>query len=439
MREQSVQTMPLINKFDEIFKKQSCDGKPSWIQQLRETGLSRFTTLGFPHPKDEEWKNTNITPLLKHNFSLAANNSLIETKAYNDYCQTEKISLVFVNGLFNDQLSKTAGLPKGVVVKDLKEALKQNSSDIELMVSKYNAQEDSTFIALSNALIDHGAHIKIDKNVICESLIHIVHLTSGSHTPIITSPRTFIRMEKSSQATIMESHVSFNDEITYFANALTDILIEENAVLSYCKAQKESLKAFHIGNTRVWQEKNSTFNGFSLVTGTSITRNNLDIVLNGEGCHTSLNGLYSLSGTQHADNHTMVDHRFENGTSNQLYKGILNGSSHAVFNGKILVRPRAQLTNSYQLNKNLLIGPHCQVNTKPQLEIFADDVKCTHGATIGQLDQDEIFYLQSRGISRTESVRILSKGFVDALVNEIKDATVNKRLHILLEPSYSQF
>ena len=200
-------------------------------------------------------------------------------------------------------------------------------------------------------------------------------------------PRTLITLDQSSEVTVLESHIAFNDQIVYFTNALTDVFIEENATLHYSKAQKESLNAFHIGQTRVCQERNSNYDGFTLTAGSKLTRNNLNIVLNGEGAGAILNALYSIYGEQHVDNHTSVDHRVPNCTSNQLYKGILNNDSRAVFNGKVFVRPIAQQTNSYQLNKNLLLGDKCRVDTKPQLEIFADDVKCTHGATIGQLDE----------------------------------------------------
>ena len=220
------------------------------------------------------------------------------------------------------------------------------------------------------------------------------------------------------------------------SNALTDIFLSENAVLHYCKSQKESLKAFHIGQTRVWQEWDSQFDGFSFMAGSLLTRNNLDIVLNGEGTGATLNALYSAGGHQHVDNHTSVDHRAPNCTSNQLYKGILNEAARAVFNGKVFVRPIAQKTNSYQLNKNLLLGKDCRVDTKPQLEIFADDVKCTHGATIGQLDEDELFYLQTRCIPKKAATQMLAQGFVEDLFSQIKSNSIHQKLNILIEPSF---
>ena len=221
-------------------------------------------------------------------------------------------------------------------------------------------------------------------------------------------------------------------------SALTDISLAKNALLYYSRAQKENLKSYHIGNTRVWQERDSNFQGFSFVAGGALIRNNLDVVLNGEGAQSFLNALYSVYGTQHVDNHTSVDHRVPNCMSNQLYKGILNGASRAVFNGKIFVRPIAQKTNSYQLNKNLLLGKDCRVDTKPQLEIFADDVKCTHGATIGQMNEEELFYLQTRAIGKQDATRMLARGFAEDVLNQIKNEAVHQKLTEYLQPSFEK-
>jgi Fe-S cluster assembly protein SufD len=218
---------------------------------------------------------------------------------------------------------------------------------------------------------------------------------------------------------------------------LTDIYLAPNAVCRYNQVQRESLKATHINATRVWQERDAVFDGFSLTVGGAVTRHNLDIIINGEGGQATLNGLYSVRERQHVDNHTSVDHRFPNGTSNQLYKGILNDQARAVFNGKIFVRPIAQLTNSYQLNKNLILGKDCRVDTKPQLEISADDVKCTHGATVGQLNDEEIFYLRTRAIPRSKAVEMLSHGFVDDILNKIQHPRVREHFQELVKPTLS--
>ena len=265
-------------------------------------------------------------------------------------------------------------------------------------------------------------------------MIHIIHVASGDSKAFI-APRNVIYAEQSSECTILESHIAFEDNSTYLATPLSDFYLEENSTIHYAKAQKESLKAYHVGNTRVWQERNTNFDSISIMVGAAITRNNLDIVIDGEGSNANLHGLYFLHGKQHADNHTSVDHRQPNCTSNQLYKGILEGSSRSVFNGKIFVNEIAQLTNSYQLNKNLLLGKDCRVDTKPQLEIFADDVKCTHGATIGQLEKDEVFYLQSRCISKQDATKILVRGFIEDLLVDVSSETLQDKIHWLVEPA----
>jgi len=412
---------------------------PDWLKNVRSASLSRFADLGVPTVKNEEWKYTNISDILKGRYKIAAEATLKEMDELKAYMSADEIAMVFINGVFSSEHSQLHRLPKGVTICTLQEAYAKHGQELEKLIRKYAPSEASAFISLNNAFSNNGAYVAVAKNTLLKELIHIVHVTSSSNGEMLSLPRTLIRLEPSAQASVIESHVSFNDKISYFSNALTDIFLADNAVLHYCKAQQESEKAYHIGNTRIWQERDSNLNGFSFMSGAAITRNNLDVVLNGEGISTTLNGLYSTYGKMHADNHTSVDHRFPNCTSNQLYKGILNESSRAVFNGKIFVKPIAQKTNSYQLNKNLLLGEGCRVDTKPQLEIFADDVKCTHGATIGQLNEDELFYLRSRSIGKRDAMRMLSKGFVDALIDTVGNQEIERKLHILLEPSFAKF
>jgi len=411
--------------------------QPDWLNQIRSNGLSVVNKTGLPSTKDEEWKYTNLSKLANNTYVIAQKSELENLDQFNSIYEASDINVVFINGIFSTSLSNIDPLPQGVSIKTISDALKENEHDIKKHLTYYDYDQDTTFIALNNALLRDGLYIHIKKGAVTEKLIHIIHVTKNSKE-IFSAPRTLVSCEESSEVTILESHLSLSDDHVYWTNPLTDIFLNENATLHYTKAQKESTSAYHIGNTRVWQERNSNFDGFSFMTGGSIIRNNLDIVLNGEGANTTLNGLYSIFGKQHVDNHTSVDHRQPNCTSNQLYKGILNNASRAVFNGKIFVKPIAQKTNSYQLNKNLLIGKGCQIDTKPQLEIFADDVKCTHGATIGQLNEDEMFYLQTRCIDRKKAVKILSRGFVDDLINMIRNESIQHKLHKLLEPSFAE-
>ena len=431
------ETPRIIKDFDKLTQSIHEKNTPAWLKELSDKSLSQFHKLGLPNIKDEEWKYTNLAQALSRTYSIPQKGQFTPTAKVGRYINNKELNIVFVNGHFSKELSNVKNLPKGVTVVNLKEAITSKEETLKKILTRYDVDKTTAFIALNKAITTEGVYVEIAANTVCKELLHIVHLTDASGKDAITFPRSVIVSGKSSEATILESHISTEDNLIYLTNALTDIFVDENATLHYCKAQKESMKAYHINNTRVWQERDSHFDGFTLIAGSAINRNNLDIVLNGEGCDGTLNGLYSIYGNQHADNHTSVDHKFPNCTSNQLYKGILNGSSRAVFNGKIFVREAAQKTNSYQLNKNLLLGKDCRIDTKPQLEIFADDVKCTHGATVGQLDEDQLFYLQSRCIARKDAIKILARGFVDDLVNVIKNDSVNEKLHQLLEPSFA--
>ncbi len=411
---------------------------PDWIIQLREEGVVRFRKLGIPTTKDEEWKYTNLSALAASRCSPAVKSTLSPAQRKDvlaRYCSKADVNIVFINGAFDKELSNLGKISGSIEIIPLRDALTNNAAAVQEIWAHYDPQQDSAFVALNKAFTQEGTYIHIGDKIIANQLIHIVHVTHSDGEAIATFPHTFICLGKSSEASILETHVGLSDESVYLADPLTDALLEENATLHYSKAQKESLKAYHVGTTRVWQKRDSTFNGFSLVAGASITRNNLDIVINGEGAAAFLNGLYSVYKDQHVDNHTSVDHRVPNATSNQLYKGVLNDAARAVFNGKIFVRAIAQQTNSYQLNKNLLLGKECRVDTKPQLEIFADDVKCTHGATIGQLNEDEIFYLQARGIPRNIATRLLTQGFVDDVLNRLTRDSVRQQVAQLVAPS----
>ncbi|MBI3617214.1 MAG: Fe-S cluster assembly protein SufD [Candidatus Omnitrophica bacterium] len=427
---------------------------PDWLARLREEGLVRFRTLGIPTVKDEEWKYTNLSALAGHRYALSAKSTLSPAQRKDvlaRYCGKADVNIVFVNGALDKELSNFGRIPPprgqrlpdgreslpaaGVEISMLRDALLKDAAALKEIWAHYDPQKDPAFVALNKALTQEGIYIHVKDKIIANQLIHILHVTQADGEAIAMFPHTVIRLGKSSEAGVLETHVGLNDENIYLADPLTDVLLEENATLHYSKAQKESLNAYHVGSTRVWQTRDSTFNGFSLVAGASITRNNLDIVVNGEGAAAFLNGLYSVYKDQHVDNHTSVDHRAPNATSNQLYKGVLNDAARAVFNGKIFVRSIAQQTNSYQLNKNLLLGKECRVDTKPQLEIFADDVKCTHGATIGQFNEDEIFYLQARGVPRKIATRLLTQGFVDDVLNRLTRDFVREQVAQLVAPS----
>lgn len=429
----SEKSTTFLQKIQESQKRVKRD-LPAWVLDWQKQHLTKVEQQGFPTIKDEEWKYLNVKPILERTYSIPTEGTLRETAQLTRYINLQEINIVFINGIFAPHLSNLKNIPSGIKILTLQDAVKAKDINLEHFLKDLPTNHETSFVALAKAFTQSGVYIEITDNTVSQQLIHIINVASAPD--ILTTPYNIIRVGRSAEASVLESFVGFNEGV-YFTNAVTEITIKDNATLKYCKAQSESLSAYHISATRVWQERNSNFIGFSFDVGGQITRNNLDVTILGEGAAAVLNGLYCVNGSQVVDNHTLVDHREPNCTSNQLYKGILNGASRAVFNGKIFVQPIAQKTNSYQLNKNLLLGKDAQVNTKPQLEIGADDVKCTHGATIGQLNEDEIFYLQSRSISRKEAINMLSHGFVDNIVDTIGNGSIAKKLNQLLEPTFA--
>lgn len=435
MTTQTENHSPFLEQLDQLTATLAKENTPGWLQQFRQQGLSEFRQAGIPTTKHEEWKYTNLSDAIRQQYTLSPKaDGRLPSDALKDYCSREDINIVFVNGVFNKDLSQVKN-PQGVEILTLQDAVKSYPAVLQKLWHNYDRQKDSAFVALNTALAGQGVYIDVKEKAVAKQVIHIVHVTYSGAGHILTCPRTIIRLGKSSEASVLETHIAFDDEHVYLSVPLTDIYIEENATLFYTKAQKESLKAYHVGTTRIWQKRDSTFRGFSLIAGGLITRNNLDVVINGSGVTAYLDGLYSVYKNQHVDNHSSVDHREPNSVSNQLYKGVLNDASRAVFNGKIFVRPIAQKTNSYQLNKNLLLGKECRVDTKPQLEIFADDVKCTHGATIGQLHEDEIFYLQARGIPKKTATRLLTQGFVNDILDRLQNDSIREKVARMVKPT----
>lgn len=414
---------------------------PDWLKDLRRRAVAQFIQLGLPTVKDEEWKYTSLAELSTKRLQIASSHKFTQEQALHEYVDTDDINIVLVNGLLWADYFKKQQLPKGITIKPLSEAILSSASELQETMTKLTANDTKALLYLNQALFLDGIYIKIENNVVIEPTIHIVHLTSstsgGADSDTILFPRSFIVVETGAKVSILESHIGFGEQ-SYWSNALTDIRIGENAHVRYCKAEGESSHAVHTATTRIWQESSSQLEAFSFIHHAKLVRNNTTILLKGEGTHTIMNGLYAIDGLQHVDNHTLIDIQQPNCTCSQLYKGILSDASHAVFNGKIFVHPIAQKTNGYQLNKHLLLGNQAKVDTKPQLEIFADDVKCTHGATIGQLNDEEIFYLQSRSISRELARQLLAKGFIDDIINTISSASIRRKLNKLLVKKFSE-
>ncbi|MGZ6539957.1 MAG: Fe-S cluster assembly protein SufD, partial [Bacteroidia bacterium] len=376
--------------------------------KLRELAMGSFSKQGIPGRKSEEYKYVNIDLMLKGEFSFETKKSLTAKQIEQTQFLKDAIVIVIENGIFVEALSKIKSLPKGLQIKNIAEV----SSD-KVFQENYAKSADETndpFLALNTALAKGGIFIHVAKDAVIENPIHIIHVSSADKNTII-NPRNLIVVESNAQAKIIESFETIDSKAKIFNNALTEIVIEENAVVEHYKIQNENDFGYLLSTTQTIQKKQSVFSTNTFTLSGSLVRNNLTMVLDGEYIESHLNGLYLTNGNQVVDNHTLVDHQKPNCNSNELYKGIIEDRSSATFNGKIYVRKDAQKTNAFQSNKNILLSDDGTINTKPQLEIYADDVKCSHGATVGQLDADALFYMRSRGISEESAKMLLMYAF----------------------------
>ena len=394
---------------------------PAWLKHLRANAIAQFEQLGFPTTRHEEWKYTNVAPLLKQDFSIPQTSANVDIEAFT-YPESQTSQLVFVNGIYAPKLSNVSAIPAGVTIANLQAANQKVISEYFAAQASY---ETDAFTALNTAFASDGAFILIPRGTIIEAPIHLLFVSTNQ---TVTYPRVLIVAEEGAIATIIESYVAPSDDEIYFTNAVTEVITKADANLTHYRLQAESTKAFHIATTAVQQESKSTYASYAISIGGEIARHDLNVKLDGEHIESTIDGLYVGTGKQHIDNHTTMDHVHPHCNSFQLYKGILDEKARAVFNGKVFVREGAMLTDAKQLNKNLLLSKDAHVDTKPQLEIFADDVKCSHGATVGQLEEDELFYLRSRGL-KTETARaLLTFGFAEDVISKIKIVSVRKQL-----------
>ncbi len=390
---------------------------PEWLQSLRAQGMVRFEALGFPTTKNEDWHFTSVARIAERTFraamtskaGISSEGSTAGMVARADlrrftFDQPTWHTLVFVNGEFSEGLSSYAGLGEKVRANSLAKAIRSGIGRPERHLGKIAAFENHAFTALNTAFIRDGAYIEIQADAVVEQPIHLIFVSEGEGEAI-SHPRNLIVAAQNSRASIIESYICIRDSC-YFTNAVTEIALGEGARVDHYKIQRESEKAFHVGTTQIRQDRDSQLDSFSLAVGGALVRTNIYTSLEGNAATCTLNGLYLTDGVQHMDNQTSIEHIAPNCPSHEVYKGVLDGHSHGVFNGKVYVHPEAQKTDGKQSNNNLLLSPTARVDTKPQLEIFADDVKCTHGATVGRLDEMAMFYLNSRGIG-TETARTL--------------------------------
>jgi Fe-S cluster assembly protein SufD len=422
---------------------------PSWIERLRESAFSRFEQLGFPTTHLEEWKYTNVAPIAKAEFELAValgkdvlpSLDASQLQAFT-YEEAHASQLVFVNGSYRPELSSVEALPETFAVLNIADALKEEkyAEILREQLARSADFNENAFTALNTAFIASGAFLLIPKGVRLDVPVHLLFLSDGRSRPTASFPRVLIVAESGSTATVIESYAGLGEDV-YFTNAVVEINLADGARLTHYKVQRESVQAFHVATTRVGLARNSSYDSTTITLGAELSRHDINVTLDHEGAECWIDGLYIVGQGQHADTHSLIDHRQPHCTSHQLYKGILDGKSRAVFNGKVFVRPNAQQTDARQTNRNLLLSTEARVDTKPQLEIFADDVKCAHGATVGQLEEEELFYLASRGLDADLARNLLTYGFAEEVIAKIKiesikaqlDEAVLNRLHSNLE------
>lgn len=407
------------------------EGKdPAWLVNLRERAGESFEALDFPTTQVEEWKYTNVAPILKtpfrQVFDLDTHGLTAKSIAPLTFADSRRSQLVFVNGLFSRELSNLNGLPADVIVSNLTDIPAEQAKVVSDHLSVYADYRDNAFTALNTAVIGDGAFVHIPKGKAVEAPIHLLFISAASE-PTVSHPRVLIVADEGAIATVIESYVSTGEEI-YFTNAVTEVFAAPGAVIDHYRLQEESERAFHIGTTEVHQERGSNYTSYAISLGADIARHDLNVALTDEHIETTIDGLYVVTGKQHADSHTVIDHQKPHCNSHQLYKGILDDRGRGVFNGKVFVREGALLTDARQLNKNLLLSAEAHVDTKPELEIFADDVKCSHGATVGQLEDEELFYLAARGISKDRARALLTFGFAEDVISKIKLKSVREQL-----------
>ncbi|MBI2883612.1 MAG: Fe-S cluster assembly protein SufD [Candidatus Methylomirabilis oxyfera] len=423
----------------ERIKRDSADRRPQWIDHIRTAAFGRFVELGFPTTRLEDWKYTNVAPIVKTPFARAGQAQRMLPIEPFTLEEVACAQLVFVNGQYSSDLSSLEKLPEGTIVSSLATVLAGNSASVEAHLAQYASYHDQAFVALNTAFMEDGAFVSIPKDTIVEAPIHLLFISSarlgpaddgGSSAPV-SYPRNLVLVGSHSQARIIESYVGLEHDV-YFTDVVTEIVGGENAAIDYYKVQRESEEALHVATVQAQLGRSSTFSSHAIDLGGALVRNDLNVALEGEGAECTLNGLYMVTGRQHVDNHTRIDHVQPHCTSRELYKGILDGKSRGVFSGKIVVHKAAQKTDAKQANKNLLLSEDAVIDSKPQLEIFNNDVKCTHGTTIGQHDQEAIFYLRSRGVDLAAARSLLTYAFASELLGRIKVAPVRTRLAALL-------
>jgi len=403
------------------FEKQAAGRNVSWLRKLRDDAFARFCEVGFPTTHDEDWRFTNVSGIARTPFVMktdtAARPSKSEWKTYR--VEGASAHVVFVNGRFARDLSDLKTSPKGVKIAGLREQIANNPDALETHLGRYLDIHRDPFCALNTAFVEDGAFVHVARGTVLAGPIHLLFVSTASDQASMMHPRNLLVFDNETQATVIEEYVSLGGG-TVLCNSATELVAAENATVSHYMIEREHKEAFNISTLRIQQARSANVTSHSLLLGGGLVRNNVHPVLAGDGGECLINGLFVGDGRQHLDNYMHVEHASPHCSSRQFYNGILDGHAHGVFHGRIVVHKDAQKTDAKQTNRNLLLSDDAQIDTKPQLEIYADDVKCTHGATIGQIEENALFYLRSRGIDERSARRLLLLAFAGECLDRMQ-------------------
>ena len=410
--------------------------EPEWLAPMRQSAMSSFSALGFPTRALEDWHYTSLSSIADVPFRIGAGNASTTVADLTPYMiNADWPTIVLLNGTCSPSLSSLDSLATGVRVTDLATAWREQPALVQQHLGRIAVSEHA-MTALNMGLMQDGVVVFVPKGVVTDTPIHILHVADATAGASATFPRTLIVAEQSSKVTVIESFVGLADG-AYFTNHVAEVVVGENATVNHTKIQRESDRATHVSTTEVRQARDSHYVNFSMAMGATLSRTNVYTLLDGANCGATLNGLYLGKGSQHTDHQTRIEHAQPNCFSRELYKGVLDDASHAVFNGKVYVHPIAQKTDGKQSNHTLLLSPDAKIDTKPQLEIFADDVKCTHGATVGRMDEAGLFYMKSRGVPAETARRLLTYAFAADVLETIENETVKHALEQLTLERYA--
>ena len=427
-----------LDRFTE-FQKRAAGNQISWLRELRESAFARFCEVGFPTTHDEDWRFTNVSAISGKAFEVPWDAQPLSKEDVRPFLvEGTACQLIFVNGRFAPELSSVKDLRAGLNASSLTEEIAANPNALERHLGRYlNIQRDA-FCALNTAFAEDGGYVHVRKGVVVDHPIYLLFISTASDQRLMTHPRNLIVVEDEAQATIVEDYVSLGESVA-LCNTATELVAGESAVVSHYMIEREHRQAFNVSTLRIQQGRSANVDSHSVLLGGGLVRNNVHPVLNGEGGDCLINGLFIGSDRQHMDNYMLVEHAKPHCGSRQFYNGILDDHAHGVFHGRIVVHKDAQKTDAKQTNRNLLLSDDAQIDTKPQLEIYADDVKCTHGATIGQIEENALFYLRSRGIDEIAARKLLLMAFASECLDRMKPGLARNHVEKLIHNYLLEF